>query len=166
MSLRHCSNCGQPVCRRCAQRRREIVLCPECVAVEAQAESPDFARALLGQHRLRIERRRRSVRTALATLLPGYGLLSLRRVFRPLALIMTAIWLALPWFGFRVPFVWEPRATASGLGSGVATLVLWGLVYACSFVGYLARARRSPDTAVVLPARARSNPILPRSAEA
>src|SRR4029077_18962618 len=40
--LRICSSCGTAVCRRGAQRRREVALCPICAQLEARAESPDF----------------------------------------------------------------------------------------------------------------------------
>src|SRR5205814_7509464 len=39
LPLRACSNCGRVVCRRCAQRRREVALCRGCAALETRGQN-------------------------------------------------------------------------------------------------------------------------------
>ncbi len=138
LPLRVCSNCGVIVCRRCAKRRREAALCPECDRIGASAETPEFSRLLLLQHRARRRDGARLGRTALAALVPGYGLLAHHRVFAP------AFLLALTWiFGrlaidFSAPFSLTPRLSFPG-GEVPTVVLLAGLVmvYAWSLGGYL-----------------------------
>ena len=51
LPIRGCVNCGRAMCRRCAARRRSLALCHACAAIESRAESTDFGRVLLTQHR-------------------------------------------------------------------------------------------------------------------
>ncbi|MFN8588117.1 MAG: tetratricopeptide repeat protein [Candidatus Eisenbacteria bacterium] len=138
LPLRACSNCGTVVCRRCAERRREHALCPSCALVEAQAETHEFSRVLLLRHRHSIAKRERLARTALAALLPGYGIVSHRHVFRP-AFLLSASWLLVQLAaGATLPFSLEPRLTLPGQDVPPALLVgAMVFVYACSLLGYL-----------------------------
>jgi tetratricopeptide (TPR) repeat protein len=158
--LRACSNCGTIVCRRCAQRRREVALCPSCATVEGRAESPEFARVMLLQHRSQIARRQGLVRTITAALIPGYGLVSHQRVITPLILLSISAALLSSRLGMAPPFSYELRlATADStlpmplLASG------WLVVYALSFLGFLARENQARAQAAMLAAPTRSRSI-------
>jgi tetratricopeptide (TPR) repeat protein len=137
LPLRACSNCGVIVCRRCAKRRREAATCAECDRISAGAETPEFSRVLLLQHRARRHDGARIGRTALAALVPGYGLLAHHRVFGPTLLIACAWLLARLTFGFQSPFSMTPRLAQPG-SEVPAVLLLLGLVvvYTWSLVGY------------------------------
>jgi tetratricopeptide (TPR) repeat protein len=138
MPLRECNNCGCVVCRRCAERRRETALCATCAAVESQAESTEFARVLLMQRRRSVTRRWEMLRTALATLIPGFGLLALDRLFMPLVLLSTTAGLCARWLGLSAPFSHEPRLLqGAGDGSMWVRIAAWLLIYAISLLGYL-----------------------------
>ncbi len=143
LPLRTCSNCGGVVCRRCALRRRELALCAGCAGVESRAESPEFARVLLHQHRRALQTRGRMARTALATLVPGFGLLACRRMVTPLVLLIATSLLASGWLGLDAPFSFE-----SGLALPEAELPqvfiigLWGAIYLVSILAYLAQVSR------------------------
>lgn len=157
--LRGCANCGRVVCRRCAQRRREQALCPSCAQQEAQAESPEFARVLLARQRLRRERLQRVVRTTLAAVIPGYGLLAYQRVFRAIVMIVGAVLLTASWFGVVAPFSYH---SWPGLGAGTVSplvpIVGWFLIYFNSMLGYLAQAARAAEHAASLATPVRSRP--------
>ena len=144
MPLRTCSNCSCVVCRRCAERRREIALCAACAAVESQAESAEFARVLLMQRRRGVARRRDMLRTAFATLIPGFGLLALDRLVTPLILLSATAGLCGSWLGLRAPFSFEPRLF-EGARDDVRCRIgvgAWLLVYAVSLLGYLVAQAR------------------------
>ena len=157
--LRACRNCGRVVCRRCSQRRRELALCPACAEQEAQAESPEFARVLLARLRGRRERGQRALRTTLATLLPGFGLLAYHRVFRATVLIVSTVLLTAPWLGVTAPFSFH---SWPGLGEGtVPALVpvgIWIAVYLNSLFGYLAQAAHAAMHAATRTSPIRSRP--------
>jgi tetratricopeptide (TPR) repeat protein len=143
MPLRTCSNCGCVVCRRCAERRREIALCATCGAVENRAESAEFARVLLMQRRRGVARRWRMLRTALATLIPGFGMLALGRLFMPILLLSSAAALCAPWIGLRPPFGFEPRLLETARDASMwAGIAAWLLLYAISLLGYIAASAR------------------------
>ncbi len=159
LPLRVCSNCGREVCRRCAERRRELALCPACADVEARAESPEFARVLLLQHRSAQLARHRMLRTALATLIPGFGLLACRRVGTPLVLMASTALLASARLGLAAPFSFEPRlALPEAELPLLANVALWVLVYAVSILSYLAQLARvqAQEAALSAPVRSRS----------
>jgi tetratricopeptide (TPR) repeat protein len=143
LPLRACSNCGRVVCRRCAQRRREVALCRGCAALETRAQNPDFARVLLrpqpapggeaaerGPHRARR---------------PGarFGMIAFRRAVTPLLLIAAAVMLVGPWAGVPLPFEVEPLVGLSDrlppLGVRIA---LGAILYAISIAGYFSCAAR------------------------
>jgi tetratricopeptide (TPR) repeat protein len=153
MPVRACNNCERIICRRCAERRREIALCAHCAAAEAPAESPEFARVLLLQRRRAVQKQRSLVRTALAALIPGYGMLALNRAFLPLVLLTVTGALTSGWIGLRTPFFYEPRVLETGNEIPLAvTLAQWIFVYAVSLLGYMVARARSDARALSAPA--------------
>jgi tetratricopeptide (TPR) repeat protein len=160
MPLRACHNCGRVVCRRCAQRRRELALCAVCAAVEARAESPEFARVLLGRERLGLQRRTRITRTTLAALIPCYGLLACRRVFRAVFLLAMIALAAAPYGGVRAPFVLNAAPEwPSGSPLDVGLWLPWVLIVALSLLGYLSASARVSSGASDPPTLVRSRPV-------
>jgi tetratricopeptide (TPR) repeat protein len=158
--LRNCSNCGVVICRRCASRRREVALCPSCAAVESRAESPDFARVLLQQHKRRFDGRARALRTAVATLIPGYGLLTFQRVFTPIALLSLCAALLSGATGLTPPFSYEPRLSVSDPGLPIPLVLgLWLFVYAVSMLGYWRLESKARAQAAELTAPVRSRAV-------
>lgn len=143
--LRTCSNCGRVVCRRCARRRRELALCPECEGIEVRAENADFAKLLLAQRRRRVDARERVLRTAAATLIPGLGLLSRQRVITPVMLLTLAAALSCGHLGMAPPFSYEPRLYTGDAAAPLPLIAgLWAVVFGWSLLGYFrieARAR-------------------------
>jgi tetratricopeptide (TPR) repeat protein len=138
LPLRHCTNCEVVVCRRCARRRREAALCEECDRISAGAETPEFSRVLLLQHRARRRDGRRVLRTALAAVLPGFGLLAHQRVVLPVVLLSLTWLLGRLALGLPLPFSVTARLALPG--SGVPAVALWTgfvLVYAVSLFSYL-----------------------------
>lgn len=156
LPLRTCSNCGVVVCRRCAERRREHALCPACAQVEAQAETQDFSRVLLLQQRGRQHRSMHLVRTALAAILPGYGLLAHRHVFLAVALLSTTWVLVRLWFGYAPPFAIEPRLTVPGEEVPVVLVIaLFTFVQAISLLGYFHHVAKEREREAALAAAQR-----------
>jgi tetratricopeptide (TPR) repeat protein len=156
LALRACGNCGATVCRRCSERRREHALCPDCVRVEAQAESAEFARLMLARHRFERGRRAHLARIALATLIPGYGLLSHRHVFTAVWLLSATWLLTRAWLGTPPPFAIEPRLALSAQEvPAVLLLGLFGLVVATSVLGYVSLAARERSREAALAASQR-----------
>jgi tetratricopeptide (TPR) repeat protein len=137
MPLRVCSNCGRPVCRRCAQRLREVALCPECAVISASAESGEFGRVLLLQQRRKVERMRAMVRTAGAALVPGFGLLARQRVLASLVLLAATAWLATGWLGVPAPFGLSQSLGAEESAEAWGIAVCAVVVYAISLLAYL-----------------------------
>ena len=162
--LRACSNCDRPVCRRCAQRMREVALCPECSVIAARAESGEFGRVLLLGRRRQVERARSIARTIGAGLVPGLGLLARRRVFTSLMLLSVSAWLVSHWLDLRAPFTLAGefgRATA-GADWGIPVCAL--LVYGLSLLGYLGTP--DPDATAVRVTATRAGSITERPARA
>ena len=156
--LRACSNCGAILCRRCACRRRETALCSGCAAAEARAETPDFGRVLLLQHRRRVRRSQRLLRTALATLIPGFGLLAFRRVVAAVLLLSASAALVALGAGFAAPFSYEARLAAPGQEVPVVVLLgLWVALYVISLHGYAVQVLRADaeEAAQAAPVRSR-----------
>ena len=163
--LRTCNNCDAVICRRCAQRRRETALCAACAAVESRAESPDFARVLLSQHRRGVVRGRELLRTAFATWIPGFGLLAMGRMLRPVFLLILTAALVGPWIGLEAPFSYEPRLNVATREMPVAVLVtLWILIYASSLLGYFSMVghQRRREADMKAPVKSRNLTTNPR----
>jgi len=143
MPLRWCGNCGRVVCRRCAERRREVALCQECAAVEARASAPEYARLILVQHARVVRRRDRVVRTTLAAIVPGYGWVVHRRVFEAWVLLTLGVILASVALGLATPFSYEPRlASPDAALPDIYVLVPWVALYLVSLLGYFLEAQR------------------------
>lgn len=153
LPLRPCSNCGNTVCRRCSQRRRETALCPACSVAASRAESQDFERVLLGQVRRRIERQRLVVRTTLAALIPAFGLVTMRRIFAPIVLLTLGAALTTALLGVAPPFAFQTRLADPGVPTPAE--LLFGLavfIWVVSILGYLgAAARAAADVAAAAP---------------
>jgi tetratricopeptide (TPR) repeat protein len=137
LPIRYCSNCRTVVCRRCAKRRREAAVCEACDRVGAGATTQDFSRVLLHQH---LDRRRAVwwyVRAGLATLVPGFGLLSMHRVVVPVVQL-TLTWL-IARFALGQPLPFSVTARFAVPGSEVPGVLLgmgFVIVYAWSLLGY------------------------------
>jgi tetratricopeptide (TPR) repeat protein len=156
--LRTCNNCGAIICRRCACRRRETALCPVCAAVEARAETPDFGRVLLLQHRSQLRRRRRRLHTALAILIPGYGLLSFRRAVPAVLLLAVSAALVAVATGHGAPFSYEIRPAVPVQEISFAMQAgTWAAIYAISILGYFGSVVRADaaEAAQAAPVRSR-----------
>jgi len=137
------------LCRRCAKRRREAALCPDCDRICGGVETQEFSRVLLLQHRARRRNADRYVRTAVAALVPGFGLLAHNRVFGPVAMLSGTWLLGRLMVGAAMPFAVTPRLSIPGADLPVE-LVMLGLVvvYAWSLAAYalvmtLERAREA-----------------------
>jgi tetratricopeptide (TPR) repeat protein len=157
--LRTCNNCSAVVCRRCAHRRRELALCPRCAEVEATAESPEFARVLLAQHRRRIDHVRHLASTAAAALVPGVGLLVHGRLLRPMLMLTVTAALLSGVLGMAPPFSFEPRIRIGDVGTpSPFVIALWVFVYAWSLISYvqLSARRRAMQAQLAAPTRSRS----------
>ena len=167
LPLRVCSNCGAVVCRRCSARRREVALCPDCATVEARAETPDFGRVLLGQQRRKVERARRSTRTAFAALVPGFGLATFHDVFGAAAVSSLVAWLVMVLLGVTPPF--DARHDFGLAGPGVPAVVLlalWATAYGVSILRYVTRQARLDAQQDEGPIKSRAAQVTHRRAEA
>jgi tetratricopeptide (TPR) repeat protein len=137
LPLRTCSNCGVVVCRRCARRRREAALCPECDRVSGGGETQEFSRVLLLQHRAKRRDTERYVRTGLAALVPGYGLLAHHRVLGPVSMLSITWLLVRIGLSSVLPFAVTPRLTIPGAElPHVFVLLALVVVYAWSLGAY------------------------------
>jgi tetratricopeptide (TPR) repeat protein len=154
MPLRACNNCGRIVCRRCAERRRERALCASCAALDSSAESPEFGRMLLLKQQRRVLERQRWLRTGLAALIPGYGLLALRRALTPVVLLTTCAALVAASLGPPPPVWYEPRLlrTAQDVPLPLVLGVWFGL-YLVSLLAYASREahERAAEAAAAAP---------------
>jgi hypothetical protein len=151
LPLRACGNCGRVVCRRCAQRRREVALCHGCAGLETRAQNPDFARVLLKRSQRQTEKFRDVTRTVLAILVPGFGLIAYRRAVTPLLLIATGVLLVGPFAGVALPFELEPRVGLSDrLPPMTVRIALGALIYAISIAGYFSCAAKARLQAAAL----------------
>ena len=138
MPVRSCSNCGAPVCRRCAHRQRELALCRICAALTERAETPEFGRVLLLQQKRKAQRIRAIWSTTLAALIPGLGLIVARRIFYAIGLLMIAALLTSTSLMVRPPFPLGQELLDSHVAATCA-VVAWLLLYALSIIGFLTR---------------------------
>jgi hypothetical protein len=137
--VRGCGNCGRAVCRRCAERRREMALCSECAAIWSRAESSEFARVLLFQHRRRREERSAMAFRIAGLFLPGFGYLPHRKLLRPVILMGATAALVSISLGIGAPFAFEPRFGVPGHDVPLIALgLVWLLFYALTIPAYLA----------------------------
>lgn len=156
LPLRPCSNCGHVLCRRCSERRREVALCRSCATQAGRAESNDFSDALLMQRRRRARRFDRSIRTALASLLPGYGALAFGQVGAAVTLAIPAAFLTAWTIGVRGPFGTEHEFGMVGVPEALGVVVPWAVLYGLSILGFVIRQARLDAQESVRPTRGRS----------
>src|SRR5262245_18637155 len=99
------------------------------------------------------------MRTVLAALIPGYGLLAFHRVFRATLLITGTALLTAQWLGVAAPLTYQaaPGRGESGVPS-ILPLVAWTLIYANSLLGYFSQAARAAAQAAALASPVRSRP--------
>jgi tetratricopeptide (TPR) repeat protein len=139
LPARICGNCGSTVCRRCATRRRDQVLCVECSGLVTTATTPEFGRLLLFKRRRETRKRQGMIRLAVAALVPGYGAIAFERVLLGWGLALIGVLCAMLVFGVTTPFPYDPRvlADAPRPWMGLAMTGL-GAVYFLSLLGTLA----------------------------
>ncbi len=132
LPARTCGNCAATVCRRCATRRRDQVLCVECSGLVAGATTPEFGRLLLFKRRRETRKRQGWVRLALAIVVPGYGAIAFDRVVLGWTLATCAVLFGMLAFGPGAPFPHDPRVLAdaprpwAGLATG-ALAITWAI---------------------------------------
>jgi len=146
LPLRRCTNCDVVVCRRCAKRRREVAMCEACEHIRGGAETLEFSRVLLLQHRARRRTRLRALATGFATLIPGFGLLAHRRMFSPVLMLAATWWLGQLALGLPLPFSVTARLALPG--SGIPGLLVAGgfvFIYVWSLFGYLVVTSRERE---------------------
>lgn len=157
--VRGCGNCGRAICRRCAERRREMALCAECAVIWSRAESSEFARVLLFQHRRRREARGAMAYRILGVFLPGFGYLPHRKLLRPVLLLSATAALVSISLGIAAPFAYEPRFGVPGHDVPLVALgLVWLCFYALTIPIYLSfeeRAREREKTPAPAPPRRR-----------
>jgi tetratricopeptide (TPR) repeat protein len=138
LPARVCGNCGAAVCRRCATRRRDQVLCEMCAALVLTATTPEFGRLLLFKRRRETRRRQGYVRTAIAAIVPGYGWIALERVIGGWILAAFATGGTLFITMRHAPIPYDPRVIADA-PRPLTGVVLAGLAIVClvSLTGYL-----------------------------
>lgn len=137
LPLRRCSNCDAVVCRRCAERRRATAYCRACASAESGAQAFEFSRMLLRRHRDRAQRTGRIARTAVAMIVPGFGLLAMRRVFSPLVILSLAAALLHIASGDGAPFAYVARFATPDRDLRLALSIPWAALYVWSIAGYL-----------------------------
>lgn len=161
--VRYCSNCDRVVCRRCAQRRRELALCAACAAVEARAAAAEFSRVLLQDHRQKAQRPWRFARTVVGVLLPGVGLLTLRHAWAGVGFLIVTCVLAGLTFGAGWPYAFE---VGYGIGDHRVPLPVivtaWLVLYAVSISSYLGEAARHDERQASSQRASRTRPSTPR----
>ena len=138
LPARVCGNCASTVCRRCATRRRDQVLCEECAALLTTATTPEFGRLLLFKRRREARRRLGQVRTVIAFLIPGYGVLAFERLLLGWFLAGSAALCALLLLTGHAPFPYDPRVFTGAPHpfAGIA-VVGFALTYLLSLLVYL-----------------------------
>jgi hypothetical protein len=147
LPARICGNCGATVCRRCATRRRDQVLCVECSGLVATASTPEFGRLLLFKRRRETRKRRDMIRMAVAAVVPGYGAVAYERVVFGWVLALLGALCALIAFGGTSPFPYDARVPAAAPRPWLApALVGLAAVYFVSLFRTLAWSARARDS--------------------
>jgi tetratricopeptide (TPR) repeat protein len=157
--VRGCGNCGRAICRRCAERRREMALCSECTVIWSRAQSPEFGRVLLFQHRRRKQDRIDAVCRIVALLVPGFGYLPYRKLVRPVVFLAATSAMVSVSLGIATPFDYEPRFGVPGHDVPLIALGLaWLCFYAVTLPLYVSFVRRAQARAAIAtaPTRRRS----------
>jgi len=138
LPARVCGNCGAAVCRRCATRRRDQVLCETCAALVLTATTPEFGRLLLFKRRRETRRRQGTIRTVIAAIIPGYGWIALDRVIGGW-ILATLSTLGVLLVALRAaPIPYDARVIADAPRPLLPVVVCGlALVYVLSLTGYL-----------------------------
>ncbi len=157
LPARSCGNCGATVCRRCATRRKDQVLCVECAGLAQNATTPEFGRLLLFKRRRETRRLQGRIRAGIALVVPGYGALAHDRVVTGWALLAGAALLALLALWGAAPYPYDPRVlpgTARPLaGVALGALVLIHVMSIAVFWSLHTRAQEQEAEREVVPAR-------------
>jgi tetratricopeptide (TPR) repeat protein len=160
--VRGCGNCGTPVCRRCAERKRTLALCSTCAMIESRSKSPEFGRVLLGQHRRRLQQRRAALYRVLGVLVPGLGYLPYRKLIRPIVAFAVLAALVCLSIGLATPFSYEPRFAVPGHDVPLLALgAAWLAFYLIATPTYLAFEQVARERARTLGAGPRPRPARP-----
>jgi len=112
----------------------------------------------LFQHRRQLRRSRRRLRTALALLIPGYGLLSFRRAVPAVLLLVASAALVAVAAGCGAPFSYETRLAVPLQEIPFAVQAgAWVTIYAISILGYFGNVVRADaaEAAQAAPVRSR-----------
>jgi hypothetical protein len=114
------------------------VLCEECAGLLSTATTPEFGRLLLFKRRRETRRRQGHVRTAIAVVLPGYGVMAFDRLMLGWLVTLAAAGSLLVLFAGHAPFPYDPRVIANGPRplAGFAT-VMFAAAYFVSLLSYL-----------------------------
>jgi hypothetical protein len=110
------------------------------------------------QHRIQVRRSRRRLHTALALLIPGYGLLSFRSVIPAVLLLAASAALAAVAAGYGAPFSYETRLAVPVQEVPFAVQAgTWVTIYAVSILGYFGNVVRADaaEAAQAAPIRSR-----------
>ncbi len=151
LPARICGNCGSTVCRRCATRRRDSVLCVACSAVVGTATTPEFGRLLLFKRRRETRRRQDWIRLALAAVVPGYGAIAFDRVLTGWAIAAAAALAGLLAFGGTAPFPYDPRVLVDASRPGAMfALSAFAVVYSISLLSTLSWQGRARENEIGL----------------
>src|SRR6185295_10951614 len=143
------------LCRRCSERRREVALCRSCATQAGRAESNAFSDALLHSRKRRAHRIDRSIRTALASLLPGYGALAFGQIGAAVTLALPAAFLTAWTIGVRGPFGSEHEFGLGSASEAFGVVVPWMVLYGVSILGFVLRQARIDAQESIRPVRAR-----------
>jgi len=166
LPARTCGNCNATVCRRCATRRRDQVLCEDCAGVLLTATTPEFGRLLLFKRRRETKRRQARVRTVIAAVVPGYGVIAFDRIVLGWFLAVTATVALLLLVSGHAPFPYDPRVLVGAPRplAGIA-LVAFVASYLVSLFAYLSlNGHAREEDAGLEAASTRSAPRLKRAA--
>jgi tetratricopeptide (TPR) repeat protein len=157
LPARICGNCSATVCRRCATRRKDQVLCVECAGLAQNAATPEFGRLLLFKRRRETRLVQGRIRAAIAVFVPGYGALAFDRVLTGWAIAVGAALTALLGFWGVAPYPYDPRVlpgTARPLaGIAFGALVLCYAASIAVFWSLHVRAREQEAERESVPAR-------------
>ncbi|MGH7727160.1 MAG: tetratricopeptide repeat protein [Candidatus Eiseniibacteriota bacterium] len=166
LPARVCGNCGAAVCRRCATRRRDQVLCVECATLVANATTPEFGRLLLFKRRRETRRAQGRIRSLIAAVVPGYGAVAYEKVLTGWILGVFASLCLLLLVAGSAPFPYDPRLPL-GSPRPLGGFALFGflVVYAISVLHYLSvHGRANEEEAGLEATGTRKGPRLQQAA--
>lgn len=165
LPARMCANCSAVVCRRCATRRREQVLCSVCASLVANATTQEFGKLLLFKRRRESRRSRSRLRTAITAVIPGYGAVASDRVITGWLFGLLATTCLLLIVSGGAPFPYDPRVPA-GFDRPLAGIAVVGflIVHFLSVAHYLLIQLRTKEQDSAADANAPKTPARVRRA--